>query len=1037
MRSSAFIAILATGLCAGVGILTSAAHGDEPGEAFLQALRDRGYHDVALEYLQDMESSPLVSAKFKSTLPFEKAQTLIHSTATLREFSAIEQRLEQAEKLLANSEAAVSDPELRARAQNYQGDLLFRRANLYLNQSENERLNASEKQEHLTKAQDYLKKALDAFGRTRQSYKGIIDNFQVDVRDASSKQTLRKLRETFTVVRMKLPQILERHADTLDENDAERKKSLTTAAAEFEKLWANYPKYNAGLYSCYFAARCHFKMGAYPAALNLTQELLAVGNSRSSQTLKRQALALAADCWSKTEPYPFDAVIANLEPISSRLTRRDLRQSDWQRIQIELARAYHAKATELKFANPSDGRIKNLFRDASKLIKAVARLPGEHRPAARNLMAKWNLNVDATTEAEETSDKPVRTFADAKQQGLDLITEIEGHYADVADVKRLLNAPGADKEQLQTQLAATQQKLADRTKKCLAILDRALQLTESGTTREELNQIRYYQSICYFVNQNFFESALIGEFLVNRYPTISFSKQAGAIAVNSYAALHDKSSPEDRGFERERLTKLAKKVAESWPGSSEASAAASTLTKLLLAQSDLSDADITTASELIDSVPEDSASRGVLDVKLGTKLWFIFLRKKAERREEADEIAVRLDLATEYLSEGVERFSRDNVVMDAAWGSLFLVNAHLESGNLKAALEQLETAAIAPVDLVKLKHPAIFQSSKRELYISETYKIAGKAYLAALGDKSLPGNWADKALGVVRAMQSRADKSGDAGAVKDVNNMYRLIAVELEKQLRMLDSPAEQQAFVKNLNEFLTTLQNESKDPNTIIWTGKTYMSLGDMFAAQTDDRQAKSLYASAVSALDRAAKLGVSEPKLVFELKRQQALAKRGAGKYESAFGDLKELLKQSPNSWKLQMDAAATLQRWGTQTKTPKPLARALGGTERFKDAKTGREKNLVWGWSALANALKSKPDLADAHIKSVMGAVVTRFEYGVMEKNAKVVKAAQRRLEIAKSKNPGLESPDWKPKFDALEQKIKQQMNAMKSGGAGGSR
>ena len=336
-----------------------------------------------------------------------------------------------------------------------------------------------------------------------------------------------------------------------------------------------------------------------------------------------------------------------------------------------------------------------------------------------------------------------------------------------------------------------------------------------------------------------------------------------------------------------------------------------------------------------------------------------------------------------------------------------------------------------------IRDRAIFQSSKRELFISETYKVAGKAYLAALGNKSLPGNWADKALGVVRAMQARADKSGDAGAAKDVNNMYRLIAVELEKQLRMLNSPAEQQAFVKNLNEFLTTLQNESKDPNTIIWTGKTYMSLGDMFDAQADNKQAKSLYASAVSALDRASKLGVSDPKLVFEIKRQQALAKRGAGKFEKAFDDLTELLKQSPNSWKLQMDAAATLQRWGTQTKTPKPLARALGGTERFKDTKSGREKNLVWGWSALANALKSKPDLADAHIKSVMGAVVTRFEYGVMEKNAKVVKAAQRRLEIAKSKNPGLESPDWKPKFDALEQKIKQQMNAMKSGGSGGSR
>lgn len=1035
MKASGFIRFLTINLCAVCFASTSLA--DEPGEDFLQALRDRGYHDIALDYLQEMESSPLASAKFKQTLPFEKAQTLIHSTSQLRDISAIEQRLEQAEKLLVKSEAAVDSQELRARAQNYQGDLLFRRANLYLTQAENERLTAGEKQTQQKQAQDYLKKALDAFGRARGSYKEIIDNFQVDLRDPESKQTLKKLRETFTVVRMKLPQIIERNADTLDENNAERKQNLTTAATEFEKLWSAYPKFHAGIYSCYFAARCNYKMGNYPAALNLAQELLALGNNTSLQQIKRQALALSADCWSKTDPYPFDEVIANLETISSRLTRRDLRQSDWQRIQLELARAYHAKATELQFRDPSDGRIKNLFRDASKLIKAIARLPGDHRSTARNLMAKWNLNVAETSENERVAAKPIRTFSDGKQQGLELITEIEGYFADIADIKRMLNAKGADTGKLQSQLEATEEQLADRSKQCLAVFERALQLATSETTREDLNQIRYLQSICYFVNQNFFESALIGEFLVDRYPTISFSKQAGAIAVRSYAALHDKSSPDDRSFERERLTKLANKVVESWPGSSESTEAASTLTKLLLAQPELTEAEIATASSLIDTVPEDSPSRGVLDVKLGTKLWFIYRRKQAERREDMDQLAVRLDLATEYLNDGTQRFTRDNLVLDAAWGALFLVSAHLESGNLKSAIEQLETAAVAPVDLVKLKHPAIFQSVKRDLFVSETYKTAGKAYLAALGDKSLPGNWADKALGVVRAMQSRADKSGDPNAVKDVNNMYRLIAIELEKQLRTLDSPAEQQAFVQKLGKFLSTLQKESNDPNTIIWAGKTYMSLGDMFDSETDDKQAKSLYASAVSALDRASKIGVSDPKLVYELKRQQALAKRGAGKYEAAFEDLKELLSQSPNSWKLQVDAAATLQRWGMQTKTPKPLAKALSGTEPRKDPKTGRQRNLVWGWSALANALKSKPELMDAHYKSLFGAVTTRFEYGVMEKNVKVVKAALRRLEIAKAKNPGLESPDWKPKFDELEQRIKKQLDAMNSGATGGQR
>lgn len=1025
MKPTAFIARFAIGLCAICSL--SATHGDEPSERFLQALRDQGYHDIALDYLQDMESSPLASAAFKQSLPFERAQTLIDSTSRMREVAAIEQRLDSAEKILAASESSAANAELKAQSQKNQGDLLFRRANLYLNQADNERLTAGEKESQFAKAREFLKKALDAFGRARTSYKTILDNSQVDLRDANSKSKLKKLRETFTVVRMNVPQIVERYADTLEDNNPERKQSLERAATEFEELWGKYPRYHAGIYSCFFAARCHHKMGSYTTALNLLQELLALGGSGSLKSIKRQALALSADCWSKTDPYPFNDVIANVEPISQKLTRNDLREPDWQRIQMELARAYHAKATDLKLTDPSDGRIKNFFRDASKLIKGLARLPGKHRDAARDLMAKWNLNISSTAERAPVDSKPVNTFAEAKQRGLDLVTEIEGLFADVSDAKRQLQSPSADPA-IKEQLSDLEGQLKSRTQSCLATFDRALLLADSTTTREDRNQIRYLQSICHFVAGNYFESALIGEFLVSRYPTIAFSKQAGSIAVRSYAAMHDKADPESRDFERERLQDLAQKVSGQWPGSTEASEATSTLTKLLLSKPSLTDAEIATASQLIDSIPADSPKRALLDIKLGTKLWFVYQRKKKAGQEDTDQLATRLDFATEYLSSGVKSFTRDNLSMDAVWGSLFLVNAHLESGNVSAAVKQLESETIAPVDLVKLKHPVVFQNGRSDLFVSETYKSAGKVYLAALGDKSLPGNWADKALAVVRAMQTRADKAGDQAMKKDVSNMYRLIAVELEKQLDTIKDPKDQQAFVKNLNEFLNALQSESTDPNTIIWTGKTYMSLGDMFVAQSKEKEAKSLYASAASALDRAAKMGIKEPRLLGELKRQQALAKRGSGKFEDAIKDLIALLKQTPNSWQLQLDAASTLQRWGTQTKTSKPLAKALGGTERFKDPDNGREKNLIWGWTKLANALKSNPDLSDAYFKSVFAAVSTRFEYGVIEKNSKVVQAAQKRLKIAKTKTPALGGPQWKPKFEALEAKMTQQIKSM---------
>ena len=111
-------------------------------------------------------------------------------------------------------------------------------------------------------------------------------------------------------------------------------------------------------------------------------------------------------------------------------------------------------------------------------------------------------------------------------------------------------------------------------------------------------------------------------------------------------------------------------------------------------------------------------------------------------------------------------------------------------------------------------------------------------------------------------------------------------------------------------------------------------MTLGDLFNSKSMETEAKPFYQSAVAALERAGKLGSKDEKLVNELKRLQAVAKGGMGQYDDSLKDFIALLKASPNAWQIQMDAARTLQNWGNTTKTSAPLAKALGGTEKFQD-------------------------------------------------------------------------------------------------------
>ena len=186
--------------------------GDEPGEQFLQALRDQGYHDVALEYLEEMESSPLASASFKASIEFEKAQTLISSTERIRDFKLMEKRLVEAEQLLAKSESKANSPELAAKSQQYRGDLALRRATGYLNLADNERLTATERSKHLATARTHLRESLEAFGQAKNSYREILDGFQLDLRDPESTAKRKLLRATYVFVSARLPLILERSA---------------------------------------------------------------------------------------------------------------------------------------------------------------------------------------------------------------------------------------------------------------------------------------------------------------------------------------------------------------------------------------------------------------------------------------------------------------------------------------------------------------------------------------------------------------------------------------------------------------------------------------------------------------------------------------------------------------------------------------------------------------------------------------------------------------------------------------------------------
>jgi len=986
---------------------------DEPAAEFLNALREKEYYDIAIIYLTSLESSELISEEFRKTLPFEKAETLIKSVSRIRDMKILESRLDDAERLLAEYSAASSSPEIAAKTSRYRGNLRLGRSRLYARQSESDRLTAQEKADLVNKSREMLSLALQDYTQARESLKNTISNFQVDVSDPGTAAKLKQLRSTYTQIRLKLPVVKEQLADSYAKGSPEWTKLLGEAAQEYDYLYDNYRRFAAGLDSGLFAARCYYKIGQIDDALNRLKEIFALENTGQFKTIKRRALALAADCWSSQEEYPANSVIKECEPMLAMLTAQDIRQPDWLRVQLELAKAYQIKATELeKEKGPgASARIREYKRKSAKLIKTVLRSPGDLRQQATELMTKWSIDVKQL-EAEEP---PPETFLEARQKGEDIVTEIQSLLNEQSTIKLQLSQAVTDakKQEFQSELDNIRTQIRELTESALGLFELALTFSDEKTELVDINKLRYLQSFCYFVTDQFFESALIAEFILNRYPTVDWTRQAASIGIRSYSALYNKAPEDDREFEKSKLDEICQNMIGRWPGSTESSAAASTMTSLALQQKDY-----LAAEKYFADVAKNSPSRSALGLKIGQRLWFSYSADKAGLSDE--DRRSRLDGVKKHLSQALASLDQQDVTYDAALGSLLLVNAHLATGEVEQAIARLEAEAIAPLDLIKQKHPAVLQSSKADVFKRGVYNTAIDAYLAAMQDAGEPQQWIDKASGIISAMKN------DPNSQASLTNTYRRIAKKLKDQFDTLQTPEEKRKFSKSLGSFLGSIEKDSNDPTTVLWAGSTLLSVANSLKEQNLDKDAAPLFKQSVSTLTRAESMNFTGPNSaarVKELRRQRALAERGSGNFEAAVDQLAEILKESPNNLSVQIDAAETLHQWAMKTKLAKHFAEASGGKFDVKDSRSKRVSKVIWGWRKLVGVTgKDKKKYGKQYNKALYHQIESVYQYGALKPDPNAVKVARIEWDKLAKRDPEMGGPIWKPKYAALKQKIK---------------
>jgi cellulose synthase operon protein C len=1014
-----------------MGFFSSAVRADEPAQAFLDALRDNNYYDVAIDYLEGLKNSNSISKEFKDGLPFEMAQTLIGSTARMRDLASVESRLDQAQQLLTNYAANNQSLEVSAKTLHYQGNLLYRRSNIYLKQSESDRLTVAEREVLFGKARENLKGALTSYQKAKKQVRRLIDpqsddSIQIDPEDPSTLRRRDQFQATYTQVRVSIPKVTEQLADTYLESDDEQKKLLTEARDEYEKVWEAYPKFIAGLKSCVYAARCSHKLGENKKALDLLSEVFILGDNSILKPIKLESFLLASDCWAASKKYPYKQVIEVLEPAVNSLNKVEVRQADWLRVQLEYSIAKHKKAEEVKAAGgpraTSDSN--RIDRAAAKVLRNVARVASPYRDRAKQLLSEWNVNFSEVAEGDA---KPPGSFDDARQKGKDFVTDLESAVGEASLArKQAAAAKGVEKVELDAKYKEAAEAALQQSGEALGMFDLALQLAEKSTLRADINNVRYLQCYCYFATQRYIESSLIGEFLLKKYPNVDGTRSAMTLLIQSYSIMLDRALENDKEFERSRLNTACDAVLRRWPGTTEAGVAASTMTRLAL-----NDKDFDSARKYFSQIPKDAVYQPIMSVKLGQRLWFDYKAKARVAGADPKQLKPLMDEATQLMADGVNQTLFDELNYEVALGALLLVDARLKSGEVDKAIARLESKEIAPLDLLKQQHPVITGTETGEIYRREVYKTAIKAYLAAMKGADDQQQWIEKSRGVIDAMKADIKGSNDPKDAARVASIYQLIAIQLKEQFQLLDEPEKKQKFANSLSGFLSGIQSESNDAKTILWAGSTLLSVADSLAKSGLDDSSKEMAKAAQVALTRAQEMGFAgDPKesvMVAELKRQRALASRRSGNFESAMNEFLEILKGSPNSLNVQIDSADTLQMWAKVGKNQKRYIEAVKGRDSYKDPKTKRTQKRVWGWEKIALATRSNEKFRSTFYNALYHVVECRLEYGILAGNQSAIKAAGSEIAKEKKRDATFSGSElWKQKFSELEARVQQNIN-----------
>lgn len=1032
--------LLSTLLLAGVGGWLPQAQAVEPAREFLDALRARGYYDVAVDYLDSVQGNPNVPVAFKETLAYERGLTLVQGAKFQRDIVIREKWLNEAQQVLNQFVTQQGTSPLINAARSQLGNLLVERARLKMKKSEKQV--GAEKTKLYGEARDLYTEAKVVFEKLVAELAEKLKAYPASITEKSDPKKYEereRLRLDFLMARLLIPATTEELAET-HVKGPEQTKAYTDAADGYKKIYELYRTRMAGLYARLYQARCNQKLGKHKEAIGyFTSDLLSNPDSPDEfHKLRVKTIELALDSWLAEKMHK--EIMDKAYPVVNEARANEDKTPEFMEMRVKIAKAAKLRVAELRKEKPvNTNEIKKLLAAGKKLATEASRATGPWQDEARKMVADF-----AGGDTETVAQKPdPKTFVDARNAGKDAMQKMGDSDLIVKEVSQRLPtiANPQQKAVLQQQIEDARKVSEEARADANQFLNAALRLAEKDTDVEDLNLLRYFVCFLSYNEEKYYEAIVLGEFLAMKYPKAQGARPCAQIAMASYLKLYAQAKPDDRDFESQQVIKICDYIVKTWPKEPEAEEALSKLIEFMIREKKLDK-----ALAFLKQIPADSPNRGIAELKTGQALWAAYLEGQQEVRgwdqnpataPDADTVSKRKAELEELkkqskiiLIAGVDRMQAtgevSNVVVTAV---LSLAQIYVDTNEPAKCVEKLEDPKLGVLTLIKAKHP----STQKEGFEVVAYKISLRAYISTLGTSK------DTATTIKKAKEMMDLLKKSMGNTPEGQNklvaIYVALARDLQTQLEIAD-PKSKAGLGKGFEVFLEQVGKDATELNVLYWVAETYRGMGESFLTNNKGvpPEAKTYLDQAVAAYKNILAKGTANKSFLTanmadSIRMQMAKTLRTLNNYIAARDIFVEILRVSPTKLPVQVEAARTYQTWGDK-----------GFKDRYKDAIVGavpdknnpdknkQNKNIIWGWGEIGKMTANNPKYAEQFHEARYNLALCRYNWALAEKDqaAKTDRFKQAKLDIAQT--IGLYDgggPKWEGQYDALMKRIQKSL------------